>query len=132
AFFSSAAGAFGNRGQSDYAATNEVVNKLALYLDQRWPGRVVSLNWGPWLKTGMVDSGLQEQFNRRNIQLISIAAGCRAFDHEVRYGKKGDAVVVWAGGEWGGKEAVAEAPGHVQQAPHLPTPPLQQRAQTAP
>ena len=38
AFFASVAGRFGNRGQSDYAAANEVLSKLARYLDQRWPG----------------------------------------------------------------------------------------------
>ncbi len=103
AFFSSAAGAFGNRGQADYAATNEVVNKLALYLDRLWPGRIVSLNWGPWLKSGMVDAGLQEQFSRRNIQLIPIASGCHSFAQELRYGHKGESVVVLAGGEWGGQ-----------------------------
>ena len=41
-FFSSIAGRFGNRGQSDYAAANEALNKLAIWLDRRWPGRVVA------------------------------------------------------------------------------------------
>jgi NAD(P)-dependent dehydrogenase (short-subunit alcohol dehydrogenase family) len=38
--FSSVAGRFGNQGQSDYVAANEVLNKLAVYLDHEWPGRV--------------------------------------------------------------------------------------------
>ena len=46
ALFSSIAGRFGNVGQSDYAAANEILNKLAHWLDRRWPGRVVSLIWG--------------------------------------------------------------------------------------
>ncbi len=54
ALFSSIAGRFGNAGQSDYAAANEVLNKLALWLDRRWPGRVVAMNWGPWSGVGMV------------------------------------------------------------------------------
>ena len=36
--FSSIAGRFGNVGQSDYAAANEILNKLALWLDRRCPG----------------------------------------------------------------------------------------------
>ena len=35
--FSSIAGRFGNVGQSDYAAANEILNKLAHWLDRRWP-----------------------------------------------------------------------------------------------
>ena len=40
-FFGSVSGRFGNRGQADYAAASEVLNKLAQELDHRWPGRVV-------------------------------------------------------------------------------------------
>ena len=39
-FFTSVAGRFGNRGQADYAAANEVVNKLTSVLNHRWPCRV--------------------------------------------------------------------------------------------
>ncbi len=101
AFFSSAAGAFGNRGQADYAATNEVVNKLAMLLDRSWPGRVVSINWGPWLKTGMVSKELEQQFAARGIELISLAAGRKLFERELRLGRKGEVEVVLAGGTWG-------------------------------
>ncbi len=41
-FFTSVAGRFGNRGQSDYAAANEVLAKLAIHLDRA--GRVA---WYP-------------------------------------------------------------------------------------
>ena len=46
--FSSVSGRFGNRGQADYAAASEVLNKLAQELDRRWASRVVAINWGPW------------------------------------------------------------------------------------
>ncbi|MDH3285310.1 MAG: SDR family oxidoreductase, partial [Acidobacteriota bacterium] len=101
--FSSAAAAFGNRGQSDYAAANEVLNKLAIDLDSRWNGRVVSIGWGPWAKTGMVSTELQRQFAERGIQLIGVAEGCNALDRELRLGRKGEAAVVLAGGAWGTK-----------------------------
>jgi NAD(P)-dependent dehydrogenase (short-subunit alcohol dehydrogenase family) len=53
-FFSSIAGRFGNAGQSDYAAANEAMNKLAIQLDGHWPGRVLAPIWGPWSGIGMV------------------------------------------------------------------------------
>ncbi len=99
-FFSSTAGTFGNRGQCDYAAANEVMNRLAVYLDQRSPGRVVSINWGPWDKTGMVSPDLKRQFEKRGVSLIPVPTGCRIFDRELRYGEKGEAVVIALGGTW--------------------------------
>lgn len=101
--FSSASGVFGNRGQSDYAAANEVLNRLAARLDAQWPGRVVALNWGPWHGTGasgMVSEQLQAEFARRQIQLIASEAGCQAFLDELTRGAKGEPVVVLAGGKW--------------------------------
>jgi NAD(P)-dependent dehydrogenase (short-subunit alcohol dehydrogenase family) len=97
--FSSTAGVFGNRGQSDYAAANEVLNKLAIDLDARWPGRVVAINWGPWAKTGMVSAELQRQFAMRGVHLISIAAGCQALEREIMYGPKGQPEVIVGGWE---------------------------------
>jgi acyl transferase domain-containing protein/NAD(P)H-dependent flavin oxidoreductase YrpB (nitropropane dioxygenase family) len=110
--FASAAGRFGNRGQSDYAAANEVMSKLAEHLNRCWPGRVVAINWGPWLRrptaagAGMVSPELQRQFAERGIQIIPFATGRRALDRELRYGHKEQAeVVVAGGGEWGIAEA---------------------------
>ena len=69
-FFSSIAGRFGNRGQSDYAAANESLNKLAIWLDRRWPGRVVAPIWGPWSGVGMV-SDLENHLGSRGLGMIS-------------------------------------------------------------
>jgi hypothetical protein len=91
------AGCFGNRGQADYAAANEVLNKMAVYLDGRWPGRVVAINWGPWAKLGMVSPELEREFARRGVAVIAPEEGRRRFAEELRYGRKGDAVVVVGG-----------------------------------
>ena len=93
-FFSSVAGSFGNRGQSDYAAANEVLNKLAVYLNSKWQGRVVSINWGPWEGVGMVSEEVRQQFAMRGVQTITPEAGQRALDRELRFGRKGDVEVV--------------------------------------
>lgn len=95
--FSSVAGVFGNQGQGDYAAANEFLNKLALYLDKHWPGRVVSINWGPWETKGMVSDGLQKHFAQQGIQLIPISMGKQKLIQELCYGQKGDVEIIIGG-----------------------------------
>ncbi len=82
-FFSSVAARFGNAGQSDYAAANEVLNKLAHKLAKKWPRtRVVSIGWGPW-DAGMVNSGLKTFYEKKGIGLIPPAAGAQLFLNEL-------------------------------------------------
>ena len=93
-FFGSVSGRFGNRGQADYAAASEVLNKLADELDGRWPGRVVSINWGPWRSSGMVSPEVARQFANRGVTLIPVDTGCRLLDEELRRGRKGETEVL--------------------------------------
>ncbi|MGE5755361.1 MAG: KR domain-containing protein, partial [Planctomycetaceae bacterium] len=95
AFFSSVAGRFGNRGQADYAAANEVLNKLALWLERRWTGRVVSMIWGPWSGVGMV-SDLEGHLGRRGLGMIPPARGAPRLGDELRHGRKGEVEVIVA------------------------------------
>ncbi len=97
ALFSSIAGRFGNVGQSDYAAANEVLNKLAQWLDRRWPGRVVSVIWGPWSGVGMV-SQLEGHLGRRGLGMIAPEVGRTLLVDELRFGRKGDVEVIYTGG----------------------------------
>lgn len=98
AFFSSVSARYGNRGQCDYAAANEVLNKLAGYLNHRWPGRVVSFDWGPWkTEGGMVSAQLAERFAKAGVEMIAPPEGRRAFLNELRYGNKTDYEVVFGG-----------------------------------
>ena len=99
--FSSVAGRFGNQGQCDYAAANEIVNKLAVYLKKHWPGRVVAINWGPWDKSGMVSDGLKQEFARRGVRLIPPAEGSRFMDTEIKKGEMGEVELVVGDGPWG-------------------------------
>ncbi|MGA8348285.1 MAG: SDR family NAD(P)-dependent oxidoreductase, partial [Isosphaeraceae bacterium] len=95
-FFSSIAGRFGNRGQSDYAAANESLNKLAIWLDRRWPGRVVAPIWGPWSGIGMV-SDLEDHLGSRGLGMISPEVGVAALVNELVRGRKGEVEVILAG-----------------------------------
>jgi NAD(P)-dependent dehydrogenase (short-subunit alcohol dehydrogenase family) len=96
-FFSSVAGRFGNRGQADYAAANEVVSKLAVVLQQRWPVRVCAIAWAPWDKLGMVSPELKREFARRGVELLSPVAGRRALWQEIQQSPAAGAEVVVGG-----------------------------------
>jgi acyl transferase domain-containing protein/NAD(P)H-dependent flavin oxidoreductase YrpB (nitropropane dioxygenase family)/NAD(P)-dependent dehydrogenase (short-subunit alcohol dehydrogenase family)/acyl carrier protein len=97
AVFASITSRYGNRGQSDYAAANEVLSKLAADLDRRWPGRVVSIAWGPWAEVGMV-AELEKHLVARGLKLIAPARGAGFAVDELVFGRKGEPEVVIAGG----------------------------------
>jgi acyl transferase domain-containing protein/NAD(P)H-dependent flavin oxidoreductase YrpB (nitropropane dioxygenase family)/NAD(P)-dependent dehydrogenase (short-subunit alcohol dehydrogenase family) len=99
-FFTSVAGRFGNRGQGDYVAANEVLNKLARRLDRVWPARVVAINWGPWAGGGMVSPEVAQQFEARGVRLVPPLAGRRMLDAELRWGRKGAPEVLIGAGPW--------------------------------
>lgn len=98
AFFASIASRYGNRGQSDYAAANEVLSKLAHHLNRRWAGRVFAVAWGPWAEVGMV-SHLEKHLVKRGLKLIPPNEGAARFAEELAHGRKADCEVLIAGGE---------------------------------
>ncbi|MGE5182500.1 MAG: SDR family NAD(P)-dependent oxidoreductase, partial [Acidobacteriota bacterium] len=77
-WFSSIVGALGNRGQADYAAAGDALDKLARQLQSRIRGRVLSVDWGPWAGTGMVSPELEREYARRGLALIDPARGVDA------------------------------------------------------
>jgi acyl transferase domain-containing protein len=93
-FFSSVSGAFGNRGQVDYAAANDALDKLALSLNQRIQGRVVSINWGPWAGTGMVSEQLEAEYKKHGIGIIPPEEGARSLITELGRAGDSDAQVI--------------------------------------
>ncbi|MCS6899174.1 MAG: SDR family oxidoreductase [Polyangiaceae bacterium] len=95
--FSSVAGRSGNAGQSDYAAANEVLNKVAAAEARRRPGCVVrALGWGPW-EGGMVTPTLKAHFQKRGIPLIPLLDGARWMQEEARQGTTASSEVVLGG-----------------------------------
>ncbi len=85
--FSSAAARSGNPGQCDYAAANEVLNKLAA-LEARRRGAacvVRAFGWGPW-DGGMVGPALRAHFEAHGTPLIPLSAGAAAFAAELQHG----------------------------------------------
>jgi NAD(P)-dependent dehydrogenase (short-subunit alcohol dehydrogenase family)/acyl carrier protein len=93
-FFSSVAGRFGNIGQADYSAANEVLNKLASQLSHSWPHlHAVAINWGPW-DAGMVSDDLRRLYAAREIRPIAPAAGRRHFLDALEHGARGQPEIV--------------------------------------
>ncbi|HJR52740.1 MAG TPA: SDR family NAD(P)-dependent oxidoreductase, partial [Gemmatimonadota bacterium] len=82
-FFSSAAGVFGNAGQTDYAAANDVLDRLAIHLAERGTMRAISVAWGPWDSAGMVSDALRREYDRRGIGLIPLRAGVAGLFDEI-------------------------------------------------
>ncbi|MEU3844034.1 SDR family NAD(P)-dependent oxidoreductase, partial [Streptomyces sp. NPDC028635] len=92
--FSSVAGFFGNRGQSDYAMANEALNAWASSWKQRHPGaRVTSLNWGAW-DSGMVSPEIKAVFRERGITLIPQETGAALFADQFAAERADDVVTV--------------------------------------
>ena len=82
-FFSSVAARTGNQGQADYAAANEVLNRMAHSLKQSNPQiSVHSIGWGPW-EGGMVSPELKNHFEARGITLIPLQEGADLFLEEL-------------------------------------------------
>jgi len=75
ATFASSTARFGRKGQVDYAAANEVLNKMAQREARRREDcRVVSINWGPW-DGGMVTAALRDLFASEGVGVIPLTAG---------------------------------------------------------
>ncbi len=97
--FSSIASVYGNRGQTDYAAANSVLDYYASALRQRLKGKVIAINWGPWKGAGMVSASLEKEYERRGISLIPLRDGAETFVNELKYGTESQ-VLIMAGTAW--------------------------------
>jgi acyl carrier protein len=96
--FSSIAAWRGNVGQCDYAAANQILNRVCR--QERWRRGdeclVKAIGWGPWAG-GMVDAGLEAHFAALGVALIPLAEGARFFVDEY-LGRNGAEVEVIFGG----------------------------------
>jgi acyl transferase domain-containing protein/NAD(P)H-dependent flavin oxidoreductase YrpB (nitropropane dioxygenase family)/NAD(P)-dependent dehydrogenase (short-subunit alcohol dehydrogenase family) len=108
--FGSAAGRYGNSGQSDYGAANELLNRFAWMLRARWPQsvKVAVVNWGPWAGRrhgpGMVSAEAKRKFAAKGVDLIEPQLGARACREEILYGPIDDVEIVIGEGSWEHRE----------------------------
>jgi acyl transferase domain-containing protein/acyl carrier protein len=110
AFFSSSTARFGRKGQIDYAAANEALNKLAQREARRRKNcRVVSINWGPW-DGGMVTPGLKKLFAAEGVGVIGLTEGATFLADELATAPGGPVEIVVLGPRPDGSDAGGLAP----------------------
>lgn len=97
AFFASIASRFGNRGQSDYAAANDTLCKIAASLNYAWPARVFAVDWGPWSDVGMA-AELAKHMKDKGVDLISPRVGSTMFADELVKDNRGHFEIIIGGG----------------------------------
>jgi acyl transferase domain-containing protein/NADPH:quinone reductase-like Zn-dependent oxidoreductase/NADP-dependent 3-hydroxy acid dehydrogenase YdfG/acyl carrier protein len=79
--FSSAAGVFGSRGQSNHAAANAYLDALVHYRRERLGLNALSVNWGAWRGTGAaVRHNVVERGERIGVDPIPPADGFRVLE----------------------------------------------------
>src|SRR5690606_18232399 len=94
----SIASRYGNRGQSDYAAANETLAKLAHELGRTWSCPVFAFDWGPWSEVGM-GAELAKHMIARGVKMITPEDGQRFFADELEHGDGSREVIIAGGGE---------------------------------
>ncbi|CEG56335.1 type I polyketide synthase [Legionella fallonii] len=82
--FSSVVARYGNKGQSDYAMANQVLNTVATNEAMQRSAQclVKAINWGAW-EGGMVTPELSKQFRERGVSLLSREQGVTLFLEEL-------------------------------------------------
>ncbi|WP_342670637.1 SDR family NAD(P)-dependent oxidoreductase [Lentzea jiangxiensis] len=90
--FGSVSGVFGNRGQADYSAANDALDRMARFWGAQ--RRVVAVDWGPWAGAGMA-VGLAGEYARRGIPLIEPERGVDALLNEIAGGEDVQVVYRW-------------------------------------
>ena len=106
ALFTSVAGRYGNRGQTDYGAANEVLNRFAWQLQARFgeQTKVTAVNWGAWARTtngpGMLTPETARQFRDRGLRLIEPEEGRDFLWRELMYGSRQEVEVVAGEHPW--------------------------------
>ena len=75
-------------------AANDILNRMALRLAERWKIRVLAVDWGPWEKAGMVTEEIKQQFLQRGVGLIQPEQGVKFLLDELKYGAQDEPVIV--------------------------------------
>ncbi len=100
-FFSSVAGRFGNAGQTDYSAGNDLLSKYSAWLPAKYPNmQAVSIDWGAWAEIGMASRGsiprLMEHFG---IEMMNPQQAAPMVYRVLAEGRSGEVVIAGSLGQ---------------------------------
>ncbi len=83
--YSSIASVWGSTGQAHYAAANQFLDALASYCQaQGYPAQ--SINWGPWLGSGMATAEAQDWLQRTGVGPLAPALAIQALSYLLQAG----------------------------------------------
>ncbi|MEZ4336079.1 MAG: SDR family NAD(P)-dependent oxidoreductase [Sandaracinaceae bacterium] len=119
--FSSIAGRFGNAGQADYAAANDLLCKLVTSFRNTRPAtRGIAVDWTAWAGIGMAARGsIPQMMARAGIDMLPAVEGVPVVRRELERGTDGEIVVAGSLGvllaprhaSGGARPGALEAPG---------------------
>ncbi len=118
--FSSIAGRFGNAGQTDYSAANDLLCKCVSSLRRTRPEtQALAIDWTAWARIGMASRGsIPQVMERVGIDMLAPEAGIPIVGRELRGGTRGEVLIGERLGfllqdrdERGGLDASVLAPG---------------------
>ncbi|UCF66422.1 MAG: SDR family NAD(P)-dependent oxidoreductase, partial [Acidobacteriota bacterium] len=94
--FSSVAGRFGNAGQTDYSAANDLLCKSVSHLASRRPGTLgLAIDWTAWGDIGMATRGsIPKMMEQAGIDMLPAAAGIPIVRRELTAGAPAREVVI--------------------------------------
>lgn len=86
--FSSVAGRFGNAGQTDYSAANDLLCKLTSSLQRTWPEtKAIAIDWTAWGGIGMATRGsIPKIMEYAGIEMLPPSAGVPTVRRELLVG----------------------------------------------
>jgi hypothetical protein len=95
--FSSIAGRFGNGGQTDYSAANDLLCKAVSAFRRTGGPRAIAIDWTAWASIGMASRGsIPKVMERAGIEMLPPAIGVPAVRRELERGTGGEVVVAGA------------------------------------
>ncbi len=101
--FSSVAGRFGNNGQTDYSAANDLLCKITSSMRTWRPQtRGIAIDWTAWGQIGMASRGsVQQILESLGVDMLPPEAGVPTIRRELTYGgARGEVVVAGRLGAW--------------------------------
>lgn len=93
--FSSVAGRFGNAGQTDYGAANDLLCRLVSALRRQHPEiKAQVIDWGAWGEVGMASRGhIPELMKRAGIELLAPSQAAPTVYRELAFAPGGEVVL---------------------------------------